>query len=148
MAADALETTSASFPSYAALTETQAWTSMGAPPIDPRDRAVQLDSQSGRYTEGKVLGIGGMGKVVLDFAGAWSSSSAVGVKMAVGEVTLRLPRRVGVRIMLDTFLASFEPAGLVARDGGYESPGYGEADRRLDIAVTTAVGGVKIEWGE
>lgn len=90
---------------------------------------------------------GGMGKVVLDFAGAWTSSSAVSVKMAVGEVTLRLPRRVGVRIMLDKFLARFDPAGLVARDGGFESPGYAEAERRLDIAVTTAVGGVRIEWG-
>ena len=91
---------------------------------------------------------GGMGKVVLDFGGAWTSSSAVGVKMAVGELTLRLPRRVGVRLMLDKFRSSFDPAGLQSRDGGYESPGYADAERRLDIAVTTAVGGVRVEWGE
>ncbi|HYC33480.1 MAG TPA: LiaF domain-containing protein [Gemmatimonadales bacterium] len=89
---------------------------------------------------------GGMGKVVLDFRGAWTSSSAVAVKMAVGELTLRLPRRVGIRLTLDKFLASFDPAGLVQRDGAYESPGYADAERRLDIAVTTAVGGVKIAW--
>jgi hypothetical protein len=89
---------------------------------------------------------GGMGKVVLDFGGAWTSSSAVGVKMAVGELTLRLPRRVGVRLTMDKFLASFDPAGLVQRDGAYESPGYAGADRRLDIAVTTAVGGVRVAW--
>jgi len=75
-----------------------------------------------------------------------SASSAVGVKMAVGELTLRLPRRVGVRLTLDKFLARFEPAGLVARDGAYESPGYADSERRLDIAVTTAVGGVKVAW--
>ena len=56
---------------------------------------------------------GGMGKVTLDFDGAWTSSSQAAVKMAVGELTLRLPRRVGVRLTLDRFLASFEPAGLV-----------------------------------
>lgn len=89
---------------------------------------------------------GGMGKVVLDFAGGWTSSAAVGVKMAVGDLTLRLPRRVGVRLMLDKFLASFEPAGLLTRDGGFQSPGYAEAERRLDIALTTAVGGVRVEW--
>ena len=89
---------------------------------------------------------GGMGKVVLDFGGAWSNSSAVGVKMAVGELTLRLPRHVGVRLTLDKFLASFDPAGLVSRDGAFESPCYAEAERRLDIAVTTAVGGVKVAW--
>ena len=91
---------------------------------------------------------GGMGRVLLDFGGAWTTSSAVGVKMAVGELTLRLPRRVGVRLMLDKFLASFEPAGLVPRDGGFESPEYAEAERKLDIAVTTAVGRLRVEWAD
>ncbi|MGH7579193.1 MAG: LiaF domain-containing protein, partial [Gemmatimonadales bacterium] len=89
---------------------------------------------------------GGMGKVTLDFAGAWTSSSQAEVKMAVGELTLRLPRRVGVRIRLDRFLASFDPAGLVRVGNGFQSPGYEKAERRLEIDVTTAVGGVKVEW--
>ena len=89
---------------------------------------------------------GGMGKVLLDFGGAWTSSAGVEVKMAVGELTLRLPRRVGIRLTLDKFLASFDPAGLVARGGVYESAGYANAERKLDIAVTTAVGGVKVAW--
>jgi hypothetical protein len=91
---------------------------------------------------------GGMGKVTLDFAGAWTSSTAAEIKMAVGELTLRLPRKVGVRLTLDRFLASFDPAGLVRTGGAFESPGYDRADRKLDIAVTTAVGGVKVEWAE
>ena len=89
---------------------------------------------------------GGMGKVLLDLGGTWTGNTAVSVKMAVGELTLRLPRRVGIRLMMDKFLASFDPAGLVARDGGFESPGYADATRRLDIAVTSAVGGVRVEW--
>jgi predicted membrane protein len=87
-----------------------------------------------------------MGKVTLDFAGAWTSSTAADIKMAVGELTLRLPRKVGVRLTLDRFLVSFDPAGLVRTGNAFESPGYDGADRRLDIAVTTAVGGVKVEW--
>jgi hypothetical protein len=89
---------------------------------------------------------GGMGKVTLDFEGAWTSSSQATVKMAVGELTLRLPRRVGVRLTLDRFLASFDPAGLIHTGDGFQSAGYDSAQRRLDIAVTTAVGGVKVEW--
>jgi hypothetical protein len=91
---------------------------------------------------------GGMGKVTLDFDGAWTSSSKATVKMAMGELTLRLPRRVGVRLKLDRFLASFDPAGLVRAGDGFQSPGYANADRRLDIDVTTAVGGVKVEWAD
>lgn len=89
---------------------------------------------------------GGMGKVMLDFDGAWTSSAQAAVKMAMGELTLRLPRRVGVRLTLDRFLASFDPAGLVRAGNGFESPGYDRAERRLDIDVTTAVGGVRVEW--
>ena len=89
---------------------------------------------------------GGMGKVTLDFGGAWSSSSRATVRMAMGELTLRLPRRVGVRLTLDRFFASFDPAGLVRTGDSFQSPGYERAERRLDIDVTTAVGGVRVEW--
>jgi hypothetical protein len=89
---------------------------------------------------------GGMGKVTLDFGGAWTSSTQAEVKMAVGELTLRLPRNAGVRLTLDRFLASFDPAGLVRAGNGFQSPGYESAERRLDIQVTTAVGGVRVEW--
>ena len=89
---------------------------------------------------------GGMGKVTLDFDGGWTSSSRATVKMAMGELTLRLPRRVGVRLTLDRFLASFDPAGLVRAGNAFQSPGYEDAERRLDIDVATAVGGVRVEW--
>jgi hypothetical protein len=89
---------------------------------------------------------GGVGKVVLDFGGAWTASSEVKVKLAMGELTLRLPRQVGVRITLDKFLSSFEPSGLVRRGNSFESPGYVRDGRHLDIAVTTAMGEVRVEW--
>jgi len=89
---------------------------------------------------------GGVGKVTLDFGGGWTSSSRVTVKMAVGELTLRLPRQVGVKILLDQFLSTFEPAGLERRGTSYVSAGYDRAERKLDIDVTTAVGGVEVEW--
>jgi hypothetical protein len=91
---------------------------------------------------------GGMGRVTLDFAGIWSSSARVDVKMAMGELTLRLPRRVGVRISMDKFLSSFEPVGLVRRGDAFQSSNYDRAERHLDIDLTTAVGGVNVEWVE
>lgn len=91
---------------------------------------------------------GGVGRVLLDFAGAWSSSSQVEVKMAVGELTLRLPRKVGLRISMDKFLSSFEPAGLVRRGNTFQSPDYASQNRHLDLDLTTAMGGVRVEWVE
>lgn len=89
---------------------------------------------------------GGVGKVTLDFGGAWTSSSKVSVNMALGEVTLRLPRQVGVRVTLDKFLSSFEPEGLERRGTSYQSPDYDQATRHLDIDVSTAAGAVRVEW--
>ena len=91
---------------------------------------------------------GGVGRVTLDFGGAWTFSSHVSVKMALGNVALRLPRRVGVRLTLDKFLATFDPEGLVRRGNAYLSPGYDQAARHLDIDITTAVGGVTVDWLE
>ena len=91
---------------------------------------------------------GGVGKVLLDFAGAWSTNAKVEVKMAMGELTLRLPRRVGVRISMDKFLSTFEPVGLVRRGDAFQSPNYDSNQRHLDLDLTTAVGGVNVEWVE
>jgi hypothetical protein len=89
---------------------------------------------------------GGVGKVLLDFGGASSSSARVNVKMAVGGITLRLPPGAGIRIRMDKFLSSFEPAGLVRRGDAFVSRNYDSAKRHLDFDLTTAMGGVDVEW--
>jgi hypothetical protein len=89
---------------------------------------------------------GGVGKVLLDFTGSPTSDTRVEVKMAVGGISLRLPRAAGVRISMDKFLASFDAAGLIRRGGAFVSPNYDKADRKLDIELTTAIGGVEVEW--
>ena len=91
---------------------------------------------------------GGMGRVLLDFSGGWSSSAHVAVKMAMGELRLRLPRRVGIRLSMDKFLSSFEPAGLVRQGDSFVSPNYDKAEQRLELDLTTAMGGVSVEWVE
>jgi eukaryotic-like serine/threonine-protein kinase len=62
-----LDSTVQSFPSYAELTQTQAWGKQASPvraDTEDAEKAVEV-SRSSRYTEGPVLGVGGMGKVVL-----------------------------------------------------------------------------------
>jgi hypothetical protein len=125
----------------------------------PNGRRCRHASFSAGAAEVSVFGLGnsrcdeiefeaGMGRVLLDFSGVWSSSAHTKVKMAVGGLTLRLPKRVGVRITMDRFLSSFEPAGLVRRENEFVSPNYDRAERRLDLELTTAMGGVNVEWTE
>jgi len=89
---------------------------------------------------------GGIGAATLDFGGTWSTDVALEATMAAGNLTLRLPSRVGVRMTMDNFLALVSPEGF-QRDGkAYVTPGYGEAEHHLDIALTTSLGKISIEW--
>ena len=89
---------------------------------------------------------GGVGKVLLDLSGAWTSGAQVNAHMAVGALTLRLPRDVGIRLSLDRFLSSFPTAGWTRQGNAYLSPGYARATRRLDLALSSTLGGIDVEW--
>jgi hypothetical protein len=89
---------------------------------------------------------GGIGRMTLDFGGVWTGSQRAELSLAVTELRLRLPRKAGVRITMDRLLASFDHSGLIRRGNAWVTPGYDQAERRLDIALTTTIGGVKIDW--
>ncbi len=89
---------------------------------------------------------GGVGSVVLDFSGAWRSNAALDATVAVGGLTLRLPRSIGVALTTQQFLASFQPAGLTRQGDRYTSANYATARRHLDVTLTTSLGGVTVEW--
>ena len=89
---------------------------------------------------------GGAGGVTLDLSGAWTGETTIAVALAVGQVTLRIPRDLGVALTLDRFLSSFEPSGFVRVGAGWQTPEYGQSPRRVNIHLTSTVGGVRIEW--
>lgn len=89
---------------------------------------------------------GGIGRMTLDFGGAWAGSQRAELSLAVTELRLRLPRKAGVRLTMDRLLASFDHSGLVRRGNQWVTPGYDQAERRLDIVLTTTIGGVAIDW--
>jgi hypothetical protein len=89
---------------------------------------------------------GGVGKVTLDFTGDWRSSADVEVHVALGTVTLRLPRELGVTISLDRFLASFDQTGFTKRGDVWYSDNYATARRHLRVHAESAFGGIQVVW--
>ena len=89
---------------------------------------------------------GGVGAVLLDLTGAWAADADVSAEMALGQLTLRLPRDAGIEMTLDRFLSSFQPNGFTERGRTWVSDNYDQARQHLRIDLTTAVGGVVIEW--
>ena len=89
---------------------------------------------------------GGVGTAVLDLSGGWTTDAALDVSMTMGELTLRLPRRIGVRVEMARFLSSFAAAGWTRQGNTYFSPGYDSAARKVSIALSTTIGNVNVEW--
>jgi len=89
---------------------------------------------------------GGMGSAVLDYAGTWGNDAALEATLAVGGLTLRIPRSVGVTITTEQFLASFQPAGFARQGNRYVSNNNATADRHLTVTLTTSFGGVTVDW--
>lgn len=91
---------------------------------------------------------GGVGDITLDFTGEWSSGETrhAEIELGLGQLTLRLPRQLGVEIEVDRFLASFDRAGFRKRGSRYRSEGYENAAARLLISIRAVLGDIDIEW--
>ncbi len=91
---------------------------------------------------------GGMGSVVLDYSGRWSGDAILSATVAVGGLTLRVPRTIGVTITTEQFLASFQPVGFTRQGNRYVSNNDAGAERHLTVDLTTSLGGVTVEWAD
>lgn len=88
----------------------------------------------------------GVGDISLDLTGSWQRDARLSVDMGLGSLELRLPEGLGVKIVKDTFLTSFDSEGLVKRGNAYYSLDYEDADRRLTIDIDAAFGSIKVVW--
>ncbi len=89
---------------------------------------------------------GGVGAVNFDLSGAWAEDGELSIRLAVGKLSLRIPQALGVQLKLEKFLSSFQPGGFIQDGETYRSVGYAQAERKIRINITSAVGGVTVEW--
>ena len=90
---------------------------------------------------------GAIGKMVLDFDGdaLWKGEMHAAIKVGLGEVTLRIPESVGIRLDATRFLAAFDKAHLEKRGSAYFSPNYDSASAKLIIDLNATLGSIDIE---
>jgi hypothetical protein len=89
---------------------------------------------------------GGVGETVLDFGGRWDRSASARVEMGMGSVTLRFPRELGVRIVKESFLTSFDAAGMTKRGNAWYSRDWDSAPHKLTVDIDAAIGSIQVEW--
>jgi hypothetical protein len=87
----------------------------------------------------------GAGDTTLDLTGDWQTNLDASVRIGAGDLTLRLPRHVGVRVEVDQVTGHVEADGFTEADGFYTNDAYGEAPVNLSIEVDQGVGNVELE---
>ncbi len=88
----------------------------------------------------------GVGDIDLDFSGEWRRDGRVSIDMGLGALTLRFPKGLGVKLVKDTFLTSFDSEGLVKRGDAYYSLDYEEAEYQITVDVDAAFGSIRVMW--
>jgi hypothetical protein len=86
----------------------------------------------------------GVGAMSLDLNGAWSRSVSGHVQGGIGNVTIRLPQDIGVRV--ETAVFGRVQAANLKRDGdAYVNAAYGRSPVTLDLRVESGMGQIVLE---
>lgn len=89
---------------------------------------------------------GGVGRAVLDFSGTWRRDVQVDAALAMGSLTLRIPRGVGVQIQAERFLTRLAIPGLEREGDGWRTPDFVAAGRKLTLTLRANVAKLDVEW--
>lgn len=95
----------------------------------------------------RILTMGmGVGDTTLDFSGEWNHDVSAELKAGVGELTLRLPEAVGVRVVQHGGIGSVTADdGFTSQNGAFVNRAYGETTATIEISVERGVGDVTLE---
>lgn len=119
--------------------------------LEIKSGAAELDAvRLGNARCRRIEVAGGVADLTLDLTGAWDPAIAtrMSLKLGLGEVTLRVPRDLGISVDLTRLLVSFERAGLTKRGSRYYSEDFDAAAAKLFIDIDAAFGEVRLVWVE
>jgi hypothetical protein len=85
------------------------------------------------------------GEAVIDLSGKWKNDLNADIKGGVGEITLKLPSQVGIRMNITGLIGDIDTPGFTKEGNTYTNDSYGKTDETLYIELTGGVGNVSIE---
>jgi len=87
----------------------------------------------------------GAGEVTIDLSGDWNNDLDARLTGGLGEVTLRLPSDVGVRVNVETGIGGVDASGLTKDGNIYTNDAYGVSDVTLLIDLEAGVGQIHLD---
>jgi N-terminal domain of toast_rack, DUF2154 len=87
----------------------------------------------------------GAGKSSVDLSGNWERDLDGAIDVGAAEITVRLPRDVGVRVEVGTGVGTVNASGLTVDGNVYTNAAYGVSDVTLGLGIKAGVGRVNLE---
>jgi hypothetical protein len=87
----------------------------------------------------------GAGEVTIDLTGDWQHDLDARIEGGLGEITLRLPGDVGVRVQVETGIGNVKAQDLTRDGGTYTNDAYGASDVTLRIDIEGGVGQINLD---
>ncbi len=90
----------------------------------------------------------GAGESTVDLSGGWVRDLDVTIESGAADITVRLPKDVGVRVEIDAGPTKIEATGL-SQDGNiYTNDAYGESEVLLQVKMEAGIGRINLEVDE
>lgn len=89
----------------------------------------------------------GAGETTLDFSGTWNHDVDAQLQAGIGQVTMRFPADVGVRVEThDSGIGEFvADSGFVHKGSAFENRAYGETTTTIEVSIQRGIGEVRLE---
>lgn len=87
----------------------------------------------------------GAGESTIDLSGGWASDLDATIDAGAGDISIRLPRDVGVRVEVGAGLGTINAPGLKQDGNVYTNAAYGVSDVTLSINVQAGIGQINLE---
>lgn len=86
----------------------------------------------------------GAGVTNVDLSGSWDHDLVASITGGVGELHIKLPADMGVRVDMETALTSVTASGLNKDGSAYVNQAYGQAAHTLSLRLESGVGSVEL----
>lgn len=87
----------------------------------------------------------GAGESTIDLSGDWTRDLLATIETGAASVTLRLPKDVGVRVVVDLGPTAIFASGLTQDGDVYTNDAYGASGVTLNITIQAGIGQINLE---
>jgi len=87
----------------------------------------------------------GASESTVDLSGNWVRDLDITIEAGVGDVTVRLPKDIGVRVEVETAIGTMDAPGLKQDGNVYTNAAYGVSDVTLQIKLEAGIGQINLE---